>query len=860
VALLERETQLAALGEFFGEAAGGAGRFVWVSGEAGAGKSTLVDAFVESCTATARVRVGANDPFTTARPLGALLDMVEPDSPIRAAVAKQAPHEAFALLLQELANSDAPTVLVFEDAHWADEATCDLLRYLARRTARLRVLVLVTYRDDQVGPTHPLRLVLGDIAALGGNRRVHVPRLSRHAVAALAASGGLDANQVYVLTGGNAFFVSEIVAARATEVPGSVSDAVLARAARLTPAARSLLDAASVVPGSVEPWLLQEIGDGSGEASDECVLSGILQSDGDALRFRHEIARIAVEQALLPERRRELHARVLALLTALPEHAAVDVARLAHHALAASDPHAVLAYAVPAATIAAGLGAHREAAAHLDAALRHAPIPPGPDRAELLDRHGYECYLTGQVNAAVDSRLEALDQWRAAEERTRVGDELRWLSRLYWLLGKNDEATRFGQDAITTLERTTSTYELAMAYANFAQLAMLEDRVEEATAWAYKAIPMATSLGYDDILSHALNTVGTATYAHGHERGHEQLERSLQLALSNGLEEHAARAYTNLLSLAVKHRELSAARNLAEEALGYCEQRDLGNWTLYVTSWTAQLALILDDWRQARVDATRVVGHPGVSPVSAITALSVLARLHARHGDADAPQLAERALRLARATGEPQRLHVAVVAAAEVAWLTDTPLPASAREQLPHAARVTGVWDSGEIAVWARRLGVDVVIDADPSTAYALTLSGQHQQAFEAWAAVGSRYEAALTGVDSEDPVLIRRSVEWLTQLGATAARDLAVRRLQALGLRGPRPSTAANPAGLTAREVDVLNLVTLGMSNGEISARLTLSKRTIDHHVSAILRKLEVDNRKLAARKAEQLGIVPVR
>jgi ATP/maltotriose-dependent transcriptional regulator MalT len=401
---------------------------------------------------------------------------------------------------------------------------------------------------------------------------------------------------------------------------------------------------------------------------------------------------------------------------------------------------------------------------------------------------------------------------------------------------------------------------MAMAYANFAQLAMLEDRFDEALAWGDKAITLAGRLGYDDVVAHALNTIGTATYARGDQRGRDELERSLQLALSNGFEEHAARSYTNLLSLAVKHRDVAGAFTIADEAIAYCEQRDLDAWTLYLTSWTAQLALIVDDWRRAKADATRVITRTGVPPVSAITALSVLARLRARQADPGAAATANQALELAAATGEPQRLHVAVVAAAETAWLAGTALPALAREQLSAAARVSGTWDRGEIAVWARRLAIHIEVDVDdgPSTTYGLSLDGRHREASDAWAAAGSRYEAALAAIDSDDPVLMRRAVEWLTQLNATATRDLARERLRALGLRGPRSSTAANPGGLTAREIEVLTLLTLGLSNLEIAMRLTLSKRTIDHHVSAILRKLDVDNRTLAARKAQELRIVP--
>ena len=254
------------------------------------------------------------------------------------------------------------TVLVVEDAHWADAATLDLLRYLARRLGAAPVLVVVTYRDDELGPVHPLRLVAGDLATSAVVRRLRLAPLSLGAVAVLAGPDGPDPAALYERTRGNPFFVTEVLAAAEDVIPATVVDAVLARAARLPGAARQVLEAAAVVAPPVEPWLLVEAAGAATAHLDECVAAGMLVAEPGGVGFRHELARLAVEGALAPGRRAGLHGRVLAALMARPG-GAVDPARLAHHAEGAGDAAAVLEHAPVAARRAAGLGAHREAAA-----------------------------------------------------------------------------------------------------------------------------------------------------------------------------------------------------------------------------------------------------------------------------------------------------------------------------------------------------------------------------------------------------------------------------------------------------------------------------------------------------------------
>ena len=326
-------------------------------------------------------------------------------------------------LLRELEHR-APTVLVLEDLHWADEATLDVLRLVGSRAESVPALVVATYRDEQLARSDPLRIVLGELPTRGSVTRLTLDRLSREAVAALSRGSALDADELYELTAGNPFFVTEALAAQTERVPATVRDAVLARAARLTPPARSLLEAAAIVPRRVELWLLEQLEEIPAGSLEECLSAGMLVADMDGVAFRHELARLAVEQSLAPDRRRDLNCRALAALSE-PERGVPDVARLAHHAEAAADTGAVLRIAPAAAKEAAVVGAHREAADQYARALRFAQGLEPEVRAGLLERFAHECFLTDMRSEALDALEEELAIHRAGNDVVRQGDNQR---------------------------------------------------------------------------------------------------------------------------------------------------------------------------------------------------------------------------------------------------------------------------------------------------------------------------------------------------------------------------------------------------------------------------------------------------
>src|ERR1700694_4280601 len=395
--LLERNGELQALHESL-EAVRRTkfGRVVFISGEAGVGKTALLRAFRAGLGPTVRVLEGSCDALFAPRPLGPLLaiaDLVGGD--LRNVVQSTVmPHEVAAALISEL-RSGVTTVFVLEDVHWADEATLDVLRLLARRVETFPALIVASFRDDELDRAHPLRVLLGELATSQALRRVKLAPLSATAVAQIAKPHDVDPEDLYRKTGGNPFFVVEALAAGGHGIPETVRDAVLARTARLSREARRLLEAVSIVPPEAELWLLEMlVGDGT-SALEECLTSGMLTSEPAAVAFRHELARLAVEESVALNRKVDLHRKALAAL-ANPPIGKPDLARLAHHAEAAQDEDAVLRFAPEAAARAESLGAHREAAAQYGRALRFGDRLPAIRRVELLALRARQCYVTDQ--------------------------------------------------------------------------------------------------------------------------------------------------------------------------------------------------------------------------------------------------------------------------------------------------------------------------------------------------------------------------------------------------------------------------------------------------------------------------------
>jgi DNA-binding CsgD family transcriptional regulator len=857
--LYEREEPLAALHAGLVAARGGSGRMVLVAGDAGVGKTALVHAFAAQ-TGRTRLLLGACDPLSTPAPLGPFRDIAAASGEaFRAAVAGPAlPQEVFAALRDAL--EAAPAVVVVEDAHWADEASLDVLRLLGRRLATLPVLVVVTFREAPAGAVDALRLALGDLAGAPGVARLVVEPLSPAAVAALAAGTDLDPAQLHRRTAGNPFYVTEAIAAGSGALPATVRDAVLARVARLGADVRGVLDVVASSPPAAESWLLDAVCPGHDDAVATAVAAGLLDDAGTAVAFRHEIAREAVESSIPPAGARRVHARLLAALVAAPQ--AVDPARLAHHAEAARDADAAVRHAGEAAARATAAGAHREAAAQYGRALRFAGGLPAGRRAALLEARAEALYAADDQIASIADLHAAIALHRELRD---VGGEAEATRRLVPRLlcrGPLDEARAAGERAVALLAAAPARRELGGALAGLAHVRLLEDDFDGAIELGRRAAALAAEFDDAEATVDATITAGMAELLRDGQVRVATLERGLALARERGVEAEVPRALDGLAYAALANRALSAAERWADEGLAYAEGNDLDLWRLSLLAARVWIELYRGRWRAATEVADLLTADLRDSPAPRAEAQLVRALVRARRGDPGAAAaLAEAAAIEQTDSTWPLRL---AAAQAEIDWLGGrADRIGASTEHAVGAAQRTLAWPRGELALWRHRAGCAVPRGRLPEPV-ALELRGRAGEAAAAWERLGCPYEAAVALSFADDAGALSEAHDRLHAMGARPAAAIAARRLRERGVRGiargPRPSTSRNPANLTKRELDVLMLVADGLANAEIAARLFVSTRTVDHHVSAILRKLDAPSRTRAVAKAAAAGIVAPR
>ena len=857
--LLEREPSLASLAGYAREARHGEGRLVLVAGEAGVGKSALVEQ-LQNDLADARWSWGACDGLFTPRPLGPLFDLAtqlggELEQLCRAGAARE---DLFRALLRQVSEPQTLDVVVVEDVHWADEATVDLLRFLGRRLRDAPVLLVATYRDEDLAAGDPLRAALGEIARQRTTRRVELAPLSAGAVRILASSSGLDAAELYRLTGGNPFYVTEVIQAGMSEIPAAARDAVLARAVRLSGEAREVLDVAALIGTRSDLPLIESVTACPPRAVDEILASGLLTGDGGWLRFRHEIARLAVARAIPAHRVGAIHARILA---ALESAGCEDHARMAFHAEGAGDGAAVFRYACSAARQAAELASHREAAAQYEQSLRFAGGADPATAAELHDGLAYELGLLDRWDDAVGAGESALALWRQAGDRRRESATLRHLAHTMWRLCRGPEAREAAEAAVAVLEPLEPSAELAWAYASLAGDRMEDGHPEMAIELSRRAQALAESFGLPAVLSHALNTEACATSIAGGEWS-AVMERALDIAVSGHVQPQAGRAYANMHAIYAAQRRLDEAERCFVEGIAYCDEHDIGT---YGTCLRGERTGVLEKqgrWDEAASLSVEVLTGRGASPVNRINPLMSLGKIRARRGEAGARKILDEAVAAADGTGEPHWIIWARLASAEGYWLEGKPDSAARDAELADDACAGGdAWERGAVAAWLRRTGSRRPAREDLAGPYRPLAEGDWEEAARLWLGLGCPYEAALALHDCDREAPLRQALKIFTGLGATAAVQLTRQRMRQLGIRsipaGPRTATRADPLGLTRREREVLDLICAGHTNAEIAAKLFISPKTVDHHVSAVLAKLDAPTREVAATHAARLGLV---
>ncbi len=861
--LIERDEFLASLQQHFVNVENGEGRCILLSGEAGIGKTALVKAFCKQQHDNSNIFQGACDNLFTPRPLAPLYDILwqvnKERWPVSSAIESRA--ALFANIFQELSAKKGKLLIVFEDVHWADEGTLDFIRFFAKRIYQLPCLFILTYRDNEIHSNHPLRNVLGQLPPDSFTKMPLVP-LSKQAVVEMAIHKGLNGEDVYSISQGNPFYVNEILASYSPGIPDNIKDSILSVYEQQKEGTKNAWQIWSVMPEGLEVDRVAKLKSALGKAIDHCFAISVILVQNGKVVFKHELYRRTIEESLTLFKRMELNKMILELfLDSFEEKGEVE--RILNYAKNANERNLVVKYAPLAASKAALIGAHKEASKLFLTAIEYFEGDDTNQLAELYEAYAYECYLSNQVKEAITFTEKVLKLWKDSADIVKTGDSLRFLSRLWWLNGNGNNAENFALQAIEVLKDEPVSATKAMAFSNMSQLKMLSDEPAECFLWGEKAIAMAKELGNVEILSHAINNVGSLKMCipSSEQEGIAMLQQSLEIALKNSYHEHAARAYTNLGSGAIKIKNYALAKRALQEGLEYCEERDLDSWKDYMLSWKARLDLESGNWSGAQAIADNLLKNENQPAIIKIPALIVIGKIKIRKGEKDALPLLMNAKVMAFETMELQRIIPLMVALLEYEWLTGkTIIEKNDLDQTFLLLQGAGIdWDKNEFAFWMKKAGRHLVsnkeiIELDISSESSASKAG------EFWEKSECPYERSLVlfegNVDDK-----KRAIVIVQDLGGVAVYQKMKQAMRNLGIknipRGIRSSTRSNAALLTSREIDVLQLLKGEMQNKEIAAQLYISPKTVDHHVSNILFKLDADSRSKAVTKADSMGIL---
>ena len=856
VRLLEREDELGVLADAVQDANAGRGSVVLVAGEAGIGKSSLVRELRERTGERVTFLIGACEPLSVPVPLAPLRELVEAAGGGDLIDLGSDDRLVLARRVASVLDKRAPVVAVIEDVHWADPLTLDLMRMLVRRAPEIGAAIIATFRDDEVAANPELGLLLGDLTNAPGVRRIRLQPLSNAAVRELAGPSGLDASELVRVTGGNPFLVAEAVAA-GDRLPASVRDAALARAGRLSRAAREVADAAAVLGQRFDYALLDAVIPGSTKAVEEALARGVLLADGTRLGFRHELIREAIEASISPPRLAELHTRAVSAL--VNQTGAVDNARLAHHAELAGLRHEACRYATLASVEAERLGAPLQARLQAERAVRLGEHLADPERFELLIRYSRAANFT---STRYEDAVSGAEQALAVAER--LGDPLRQaraLGALAWALWSFDrmvEAKQAAERAIAVLEATSDVPAQARAQSTHIRIEAAAFDPAVAIAAGPPARELAAAAGLEEVQIDIAISVGLAHGHHGQPEAVPMLTEALRDAQAAGLAIQTIRGYVNLMFIGATLRQHELVESAIGEARPLFEELDARIPCHVIEGFLARSLLDRGRWDEALPAAAYSVRiwHAEVPLARAMEGL-----IAARRGEPGAERTLEQAWVEIPKVAEDSRHGTLRCALVEAAWLRGDRRTALEHLEAARASPGTGRFArwGGELALWAARHGLELDTPASAPDAVKLELEGDWRGAIRAWRELQAPYESALAALPGDDAAA-RQAQAVLHKLGASAAtrtfaRERAIRGARAM--RGPRRSTLAHPAGLTRREQEVLEQLATGATNPAIAAALHLSERTVAHHVSAILAKLGAATRLAAIEQARSRGLL---
>jgi predicted ATPase/DNA-binding CsgD family transcriptional regulator len=733
--MVGRQAQLSELHAHLAAARRGSGGLVLIGGDAGMGKSRLAREFLAQAASAAGLSVlrGRCYDEHLAVPYAPFVDALQAYLRERGGRARDERLAAVAGVLAELDSAPPPEatadphsqkrrlfesicralwpqpstpecrVVLLEDLHWSDQTSLELLGYLARAAQSARVLLLGTYRADEIQRRHPLARLIADLGRERFFHELRLPPLSLDELAALLdamlerpAPSEL-AHAIYRSSEGNPFFAEELVGAlldsgsldellsaleqgRALPplaVPATVKEIILRRTTDLEPATGALLSYAAVIGRRFEFELLQQL-TGLGEAELVRALDTLIgrqliveeRGDEDRYSFRHALIREAVYDDMLGRERRMKHRAVLqALETSASGELPIDL--LAYHSLQARELAQATRYGRMAGDRAARMYAFREALAHYENVLE---LMDGEtrERAELLDAMGRAAFPLGDGARLTRYWREALRLYEQEGDVYLVADLSRRLGRVYWDRGEAEGGYAATRRAIELLEGQAAGRELAMAYSALAHLYMNDNRDRESVVWSEKALALAERIGADDVRAHALNNLGSSLVHLGEIlRGTAALERSLELALGADLMLDAVRAYLNLSVGVSATGDVRRAAELLRAGLELADRVSVERYTEALLHKLAHAEMELGNWPSAEAYIARAELVTMLPSLTCDSLAAMKADLLLRRGQPEAAcALAEAVLPVAEREGDNWLLgcllHVLAMACLEL--------------------------------------------------------------------------------------------------------------------------------------------------------------------------------------------------
>lgn len=839
--LVEREEQLQALGDAIGGSSD-SGAIVLLAGEAGIGKTSVLETALARLDHRYTVMIAACEPIGVPAPFAPLFDIFG-DLPrslqedLRSGAARPV---VYAGMLDVIKNDRV--VVAFEDMHWADEASLGLVRYLGRRIGATGSTLIITYRSEEVGLIHPLRLVIADLGPRAV--RIDLPPLSLAGVVEMTRGIALDPAQVLETTLGNPFLVEEVVRHPHLRVPPTVENMVLAGVSHLPEETLEILRMVALSPDGIDLGLLESVFSDADRYLDLAVQRRLLVSSGSRVACRHDLVRDSLLRTLPPALARQLHRRLLLALTSRDPDLA-DTPRLAYHSVGAGDSERAVSYSLAAARSSAAARAHRQAALHYANALEYHSVMDLHTLDQTLLLAANEHSLINEFRTAAELAARRVELAVDAVDRARARA---WHA---FFLSRQNELVTCRQEALAAVEvlrAQPASEELALGLAVAAWGELVEGDRQEAIRYGNEAVAVSREAGTPSVEVHAATTVGTARFMLGDAAGRLQVEEAAQIGVDADLGEFAARALNNLGLLSLWRGRLGEAHRAFQRLIDYTVAHELDAWYIAAISTRATIAVAMGLWGDADRDLEMVRGQRTCQQTE-IENLVTAAKLRARRGDPGAVELIGEAV--AAVGGFPDHEANVTVCALllEAAWIGLVPTTEVENRYtslLDAPALLDDRSGRGVLGYWAKRLDMVAPSDAIPGPA-GLEWAGDPAAAVRSWEERGFPVEALVTramlpGADL-DQVLAE-----LAQLGAHGVIRGLVRELRRRGVkhipRGARPTTRENPAGLTRRQEEVLSLMTSGLSNAAIAQELFISEKTTGHHVSAILTKLGVANR----------------